>query len=168
MLAGLDVLTGYHSFKLAFQVGRNAAGEDEVDQAKATKEVMRWVKLNPQTITQKAAIIVEHFRDNVAGLLDGHAKAMVVTDLRKSAVRYKLAIDSYIATKGYGYGTLVAFSGTVIDPESGPGDFTEASMNGCPIATSFPRYSAHDFPAGYHYAWLTSRDGPHTRDLVTL
>jgi type I restriction enzyme, R subunit len=124
----LDVLTGYYSFKLAFQVGQNAAG-GEVDQAQATKEVMRWVKLNPQTIAQKAAIIVEHFRENVAGLLDGHAKAMVVTDSRKAAVRYKLAIDSFIAKKGYGYGTLVAFSGTVQDPESGPGDFTESSMN---------------------------------------
>ena len=59
---------------------------------------------------------------------------MVVTELRKSAVRYKLAIDKYIAAKGYGYGTLVAFSGTVTDPESGPEDFTEASMNpGCTI-----------------------------------
>lgn len=125
----LDVLTGYHSFKLAFQVGQNASHENEVDQAQATKEVMRWVKLNPQTITQKAAIIVEHFRENVAGLLDGHAKAMVVTDSRKAAVRYKLAIDAFIAKKGYGYGTLVAFSGTVQDPESGPGDFTESRMN---------------------------------------
>ncbi|MCH9731930.1 MAG: DEAD/DEAH box helicase family protein [Actinomycetia bacterium] len=125
----LDVLTGYHSFKLAFQVAQNAAHGGEVDQARATKEVMRWVKLNPQTIAQKAAIIVEHFRENVAGLLDGHAKAMVVTDSRKAAVRYKLAIDAFIADKGYGYGTLVAFSGTVQDPESGPEDFTEASMN---------------------------------------
>jgi type I restriction enzyme R subunit len=124
----LDVLSGYHSFKLAFQVGQNVTG-GEVDQAQATKEVMRWVKLNPQTIAQKAAIIVEHFRENVANLLDGHAKAMAVTDSRKSAVRYKLAIDSFIAKKGYGYGTLVAFSGTVQDPESGPGDFTEATMN---------------------------------------
>jgi len=125
----LDVLTGYHSFKLAFQVGQNVAHDQEVDQAQATKEVMRWVKLNPQTITQKAAIIVEHFRENVAGLLDGHAKAMVVADSRVAAVRYKLAIDSYIAKKGYGYGTLVAFSGKVSDPESGPEDFTEAGMN---------------------------------------
>ena len=84
------------------------------------------MKLNPQTIAQKAAIIVEHFRENVADLLDGHAKAMVVTDSRKAAVRYKLAIDKYIAEKGYGYGTLVAFSGAVQDPESGPDDFTEA------------------------------------------
>lgn len=125
----LDVLTGYHSFKLAFRIGQNAAHAGEVDQAQATKEVMRWVKLNPQTIIQKAAIIVEHFRANVADLLDGHAKAMVVTDSRKAAVRYKLAIDTYIAQKGYGYGTLVAFSGVVQDAESGPGDFSEATMN---------------------------------------
>ncbi|BBX04634.1 restriction endonuclease subunit R [Mycolicibacterium moriokaense] len=125
----LDVLTGYHSFKLAFQVGQNASDAKEVDQAQATKEVMRWVKLNPQTIAQKSAIIVEHFRANVAHLLDGHAKAMVVTDSRKAAVRYKRAIDDYISKKGYGYGTLVAFSGTVHDPETGPDDFTEASMN---------------------------------------
>lgn len=125
----LDVLTGYHSFKLAFQIGQNAASEDEVDQSQATKEVMRWVKLNPQTIAQKAAIIVEHFRANVAHLLEGHAKAMVVTDSRKAAVRYKHAIDDFIAKKGYGYGTLVAFSGAVQDPESGPNDFTEANMN---------------------------------------
>ena len=131
----LDVLTGYHSFKLAFRIGQRAEGRDgggsgeEVDQAQATKEVMRWVKIAPQTISQKAAIIVEHFRVNVAGLLDGHAKAMVVADSRKAAVRYKLAIDDYIAKKGYSYGTLVAFSGSVTDPESGPGDFTEATMN---------------------------------------
>ena len=125
----LDVLTGYHSFKLAFQIAQNAGAETEVDQSQATKEVMRWVKLNPQTIAQKAAIIVEHFRANVAHLLDGHAKAMVVTDSRKAAVRYKLAIDKFVKSKGYGYGTLVAFSGAVKDPESGPEDFTEASMN---------------------------------------
>jgi type I restriction enzyme R subunit len=125
----LHVLTGYHSFKLAFQIGQIAGGDTEVDQSQASKEVMRWVKLNPQTIAQKAAIIVEHFRDNVAHLLDGHAKAMVVADSRKAAVRYKLAIDKFVHSKGYGYGTLVAFSGSVQDPESGPTDFTEATMN---------------------------------------
>jgi type I restriction enzyme R subunit len=73
---------------------------------------------------------MEHFHDKVAALLDGHAKAMVVTDSRIAAVRYKRAIDKTIKQKGYGYGTLVAFSGTVHDPASGPpDDFTEASMN---------------------------------------
>jgi type I restriction enzyme R subunit len=127
----LDVLRGYHSYSIAFQVGQNASagGDEEVDQSEANKQVMRWVKLNPQTIAQKAAIMVEHFRTNVAHLLDGHAKAMVVSDSRKAAVRYKLAIDAYIAERGYGYGTLVAFSGSVEDPQSGPEDFTESTMN---------------------------------------
>ncbi|CAN5296561.1 DEAD/DEAH box helicase family protein [soil metagenome] len=127
----LDVLRGYHSFKLAFKVGQVTGGATpaEVDQGEATAQVMRWVRLNPQTISQKAAIIVEHFHANVAHLLEGHAKAMVVTDSRKAAVRYKLAIDKYIASKNLGYGTLVAFSGSVPDPESGPDEFTETNMN---------------------------------------
>lgn len=129
----LDVLRGYHSYEIAFRVGQNAAaenaGDTEVDQGEANKQVMRWVKLNPQTIAQKAAIMVEHFRENVAHLLDGHAKAMVVSDSRKAAVRYKLAIDAYIAERGYGFGTLVAFSGSVDDPDSGPEEFTESTMN---------------------------------------
>lgn len=126
----LDVLRGYHSYKSAFQVGQKAAsGTTEVDQSEATKQVMRWVKLHPQTIAQKAAIIVEHFGSSVAHLLEGHAKAMVVADSRKGAVRYKRAIDDYIAKRKLGYETLVAFSGKVEDAETGPEDFTEANMN---------------------------------------
>lgn len=34
---------------------------------------------------QQVRIIGEHFHDNVVGLLDGYAKAMVVTDCRKAA-----------------------------------------------------------------------------------
>ncbi|PZS31231.1 MAG: restriction endonuclease subunit R [Pseudonocardiales bacterium] len=108
------------------------AVEDEVlvDQAEATKGLMRWVKLHPTNIAQKVQIIVEHFRANAEHLLDHHAKAMVVTDSRKAAVRYKKAIDAYIAKQGYSeVTTLVAFSGEVEDPESGPERFTERNMN---------------------------------------
>lgn len=142
----LDVLRGYHEYATAFQIAQRAAGgrlhaarpgeepqPDEavlVDQNAATKALMRWVKLHPTNIAQKVAIIVEHFRENVEGLLDGHAKAMVVCDSRKAAVRYKLEIDRYIAQKGYpNLQALVAFSGSVDDPESGPEPFTEGSMN---------------------------------------
>ncbi len=91
---------------------------------------MRWVKLHPTNIAQKVQIIVEHFRENVEHLLDGHAKAMVVTDSRKAAVRYKKAIDTYIAKQGYSeVTTLVAFSGDVEDPETGPGPCNERTMN---------------------------------------
>ena len=125
----LDVLRGYHSFQLAFKVAGAAESENEVDQAEATKRVEQWVKLNPQTIAQKSALIVEHFRENVAALLEGHAKAMVVADSRLAAVRYKREIDKYVAAKGYDIGTLVAFSGSISDAEYGIDDATEASLN---------------------------------------
>ena len=91
---------------------------------------MRWVKLHPTNIAQKVQIIVEHFEANVKPLLGGRAKAMVVTDSRKAAVRYKLAMDKYIAKMGYtDYTSLVAFSGDVEDLESGPDKFNEHTMN---------------------------------------
>ncbi|WP_310962436.1 type I restriction endonuclease subunit R [Nocardioides terrisoli] len=125
----LDVLRGYHSFQLAFKVAGEAGAEREVDQAEATKRVKQWVKLNPQTIAQKSALIVEHFQENVAPLLEGHAKAMVVADSRVAAGRYKREIDKYVAAKGYDIGTLVAISGSISDAEYGIEDATEASLN---------------------------------------
>jgi type I restriction enzyme R subunit len=54
---------------------------------------------------------------------------MVVTSSRLHAVRYKLAFDRYIAENGYtDVRPLVAFSGTVRDPETGQ-EYTEPGMN---------------------------------------
>jgi type I restriction enzyme R subunit len=139
----LDVLKNYTPYKLAFKLAHNGQeyAEDEVDQSQALKSLMRWVRLHPHNISQKVQIIVEHFRANVAPLLDGRAKAMVVTDSRQAAVRYKLAIDKYIKEQGYMLGTLVAFSGEVNDGESGPQPFSETNMNpglkGRDIRTTF-------------------------------
>lgn len=88
---------------------------------------MRWVRLHPYNIAQKVQIVVEHFRENVQPLLDGKAKAMVVLGSRVEAVRWKMAIDAYIKSQGYGLGTLVAFSGEVNDPDSSQEPLTEGS-----------------------------------------
>lgn len=123
----LDVLQNYTSYKLAFKLAHEGKGYDEteVERSAALKGIMSWVRLHPYNISQKVCIIIEHFRDNVASLLDGKAKAMVVVGSRKEAVRWKLAMDKYIAEKAYPLGTLVAFSGSVSDSESGPDEFTE-------------------------------------------
>lgn len=165
----LDVLRNYTSYKTAFRLAHNGQDYDSdeiVDQSQAMKSLMRWVKLHPETIGQKVQIIVEHFRTNVAHLLDGKAKAMVVTDSRKSAVRYKKAIDAYITKHGYkGLGTLVAFSGGVDDTESGPEEFTETNMNdlrGRTVADVFnkPEYRillvANKYQTGFDQPLLTA------------
>lgn len=130
----LDVLQNYTSYEVAFKLAHNGQEYDSdaplVDQDAAVKELMRWVRLHPTNISSKVSIIVEHFRQNIARLLDHKAKAMVVTGSRKEAVRYKLAFDAYIQENGYeGLQALVAFSGQVFDPESGVEPFTEHNMN---------------------------------------
>jgi type I restriction enzyme, R subunit len=155
----LDVLKGYQSYDTALKIaGRAGSGDGgEVEEATARKKLMRWVQLHPTNISQKVQIIVEHFHANVAYLLEGKAKAMVVTDSRKSAVKYKLAIDAYIAKRraadtSYNYRTLVAFSAgvTMAEDESWHSDwgpqpakdveFTESNMNpgaGVDLAAAF-------------------------------
>jgi type I restriction enzyme R subunit len=70
--------------------------EREVERSAAMKGIMGWVRLHPYNISQKVEIVVEHFRQHVAPLLKGTAKAMVVVGSRLEAVRWKLAIDNYI------------------------------------------------------------------------
>jgi len=127
----LDVLTGYIPYKVAYKLAHDGRDydEDEVDKSEASKALSRWVRLDPYNIAQKVRIIVEHFRENVAGRLNGQAKAMAVTGSRKEAVRYKLAMDAYIKAQNDGYGTLVAFSGEVNDKESSDLPLTEKNMN---------------------------------------
>lgn len=125
----LDVLKNYTPYKLAFKLANNGKewDEKEVERNEAMKGLMRWVKLHPYNISQKVAVVVEHFRENVMSLLNGNAKAMVVVSSRLEAVRWQLAMDKYIKDNGYKLGTLVAFSGEVSDAQSLPEPVTENS-----------------------------------------
>src|SRR5205823_10571555 len=97
------------------------------ERAAAMKGIMGWVRLHPYNIAQKVQIVVEHFREQIAPLLNGKAKAMVVVASRVEAVRWKIGIDKYIREQGYPIKTLVAFSGEVNDIVSGPDPFSEKS-----------------------------------------
>ncbi|MGA4474565.1 type I restriction endonuclease subunit R [Ectopseudomonas chengduensis] len=126
----LDVLQNYTAYKTAFKLAHNGEelSDAEVERSQALKGIMRWVKLHPYNIAQKVQVVIEHFRENVQPLLEGKAKAMVVVSSRQEAVRWQLAIDQYVKRQGYPIGTLVAFSGEVNDPESGPDPLTETSQ----------------------------------------
>jgi type I restriction enzyme R subunit len=141
----LDVLKNYTPYKLAFKLAHGGKEYDDkqVERDAAMKGIMQWVRLHPYNISQKVQIVVEHYRENVAPLLEGKAKAMVVLASRKEAVRWKLAIDKYIKDRGYKIGSLVAFSGEVNDRDSGPDPFTETGkelnqgLNGRDIRDAF-------------------------------
>ncbi len=138
----LDVLKNYTNYKVAYNLAMKIAGSDEeVESKKAKVKLNQWVRLHDYNISQKIQVIVEHFKDNVMGLLGGQAKAMVVTSSRKEAVRYKLGFDKYVSSKGREKGcqkiqAMVAFSGEVEFSDKDPNadaligkKFTESNMN---------------------------------------
>ena len=145
----LDVLQNYTPYKLAFKLATAAGDIDstEVERKAAMKGIMKWVRLHPYNISQKVEMVVEHFLENVAGLLEGQAKAMVVTSSRQEAVRWQIAINKYIRDRNYSIGTLVAFSGEVIDKASGPDPFTETSNSLNPGLKGRSIEQAFDTPA---------------------
>jgi len=129
----LDVLQNYTPYKVAWKLqhpGADYDSLDEVDESTAVKALVQYVRLHPTNISQKAKIVVDHFRMFAQPALDGKAKAMVVTGSRREAVRWKKYLDAYIAdNKVTGVRSLVAFSGTVEDPDDVGEGLTEKTQN---------------------------------------
>ncbi len=128
----LDVLANYTTYSTYYKLANAEPRNDpEMDVSKAKAALARFVSLHPYQLEQKAEVIVEHFRQKTAGKIDGNAKAMVVTRSRLHAVRTKQALDAYITRQGYDdIRALVAFSGTVTDPDAPEIAYTEPMMNG--------------------------------------
>jgi type I restriction enzyme, R subunit len=140
----LDVLANYTTYQTYWRIEKTIAEDPSYETPKARRAIARFVSLHPYNLAQKAEIIVEHFRAHTQGKIGGKAKAMVVTSSRLHAVRYKQAIDAYIAQNGYrDLAALVAFSGRVIDDQGG--EFTETSMNRFPESQTAERFGSGDY-----------------------
>lgn len=127
----LDVLENYTCFESYFKLVKTIVDDPKYKEMKANRALMGIVDWNPAMIGQKAQIIVEHFMNDVEGVLGGKAKAMVVTWSRPMAYRLYLAMADYIKQQRYACQIMVAFSGTLdVDGE----EVTEAKVNGVPEA----------------------------------
>ncbi|MDD2597184.1 MAG: type I restriction endonuclease [Candidatus Cloacimonetes bacterium] len=125
----LDVLQRYTTYSTYFKMIKNTADDPSMPAKKAAKKLCKFMRLHPRNVSQKTEIIIEHFRSCIMPLIGGRAKAMVVTDSRLQAVRYMLAFQRYLSEHHYtDVHPLVAFSGTVIDPETEL-EYTEPGMN---------------------------------------
>jgi len=125
----LDVLCNYTNYDTYFKLLKQADEDPDFPKRRTAVALAQFLSLHPYNIEQKTAVIVEHFRDHVMHRIGGKAKAMVVASSRLHAVRYMQAFQRYIGEHGYDdVRPLVAFSGTVTDPDSGA-EFTEPGMN---------------------------------------
>jgi type I restriction enzyme R subunit len=127
----LDVLKNYVTYKTYYRLIEHAANDPMVPRREAARALARYMQHHPHNVASKIEVMVEHFRTHTRHRTGGRAKAMVVTDSRLSAVRYKLEFDRYLKEKSYDHiRTLVAFSGTVVDPDVAGASYTEPQMNG--------------------------------------
>lgn len=138
----LDVLQNYTTYKTYWNLLKTISEDPRYDRHKASYLLKSFVDLHPHAIDKKVAIMVEHCADQVVHRIGGKAKAMIVTRSRLHAVRYKRAVDRYLAEKDYPFKALVAFSGTVLD---GGGDYTEANMNGFPEAQTAETFKRDEY-----------------------
>ena len=125
----LDVVHNYTTYATYYRLVKAIEDDPNLPKKKAARALAKFMSLHPHNIEQKTEVMVEHFRQKVRGHLGGQAKAMVVTSSRLHAVRYMQAFERYIAAnKITDVRPLVAFSGTVKDPETGL-EYTEPGMN---------------------------------------
>ncbi|KTD65381.1 type I restriction endonuclease subunit R [Legionella spiritensis] len=143
----LDVLANYTTYKTYYGLLKSIEDDPEVPKKKAARQLARFMSLHPHNIAQKVEVIVEHFRRSTKHKIGGRAKAMVVTESRLHAVRYKLEFDNYLKRNKYNdIKSLVAFSGKVTDPDCPEKEFTEVSMNHGIKETELPeKFSTEEY-----------------------
>ncbi|MGL4980839.1 MAG: type I restriction endonuclease subunit R, partial [Fusobacteriaceae bacterium] len=122
----LDILKNYTTYEIYYKVAKKITENREFDSSKATREIKRYVSLHEYNIRHKVEMIVDDFVGHRMEWLGRKSKGMVVTSSRLHALRFKQEIDKYVAEKGYGIKSLVAFSGTVIHDEI---EYTEEKVN---------------------------------------
>jgi len=126
----LDVLKNYISYKEYYRFSKAIEDDPELNKRKAARAIGRFASFHPHILSQKAEVMIEHFRQVTMKKIGGKAKAMVVTSSRKHALRYYLEFKEYITAKGYSdIKPLVAFSGSIID-DFYPEGVTESALNG--------------------------------------
>lgn len=127
----MDVLKNYMTYASFYKVIKTVNGDPEFDQKEAQKKIRAYVESRPETIRQKAAIIVNHFHTAVLdkGKIGGQARAMVVTSSILRAISFYYEIETLLKERKSPYRAIVAFSGS---KEWNGKQVTEADINGFP------------------------------------
>ena len=99
------------------------------------RKLRSFVESDSYTIAQKAAMMVDHFHEQVIarGKIGGQARAMVVTSSIGRCIEYYYAINKCLAERKSPYKTIIAFSGDHVYKGQEPA-LTSSALNGFPDA----------------------------------
>jgi Type I site-specific restriction-modification system, R (restriction) subunit and related helicases len=122
----LDVLKNYTTYNSFYKLIKAVEENPEFDTKQAQKKLRAYVEGHEFAIAEKAKIMIDHFHRDVRQLINGEAKAMIVTKSIEAAIKYKQAFDSYLKEIKSPYKAIVAFSGS--KTVNGV-DYNEVDMN---------------------------------------
>lgn len=131
----LDVLRNYTTIDSWYKIMKTVEDDPMFDKKRAQKKLRAFVEGNPDVIAKKAAMMVEHFHEQVIARkkVGGKARAMVVTAGIPRCIEYYYAINQYLSERHSPYKAIVAFSGDHRYNGNDPA-LTSASLNGFPDA----------------------------------
>jgi type I restriction enzyme R subunit len=131
----LDVLQHYTTIDSFYKLMKTVEDDPMFDKKRAQKKLRSFVESNEYTIAKKAAMMVDHFHEQVIAKakIGGQARAMVVTSSIPRCIEYYYAINKCLADRHSPYKTIVAFSGEHKYQGQEPA-LTSATLNGFPDA----------------------------------
>ena len=131
----LDVLRNYTTIDSWYKIMKTVEDDPMFDKKRAQKKLRAFVEGNPEVIAKKAAMMVDHFHEQVVAKkkLGGKARAMLVTASIPRCVEYYYAINKCLSERHSPYKTIVAFSGEHKYNGAEPA-LTSAGLNGFPDA----------------------------------
>lgn len=131
----LDVLQNYTPIDSFYKLMKTVEDDPMFDKKRAQKKLRNFVESDSYTIGKKAAMMVDHFHEQVInkGKIGGQARAMVVTASIPRCIEYYYAINKCLSERHSPYKTIIAFSGECKYNGQEP-PLTSAGLNGFPDA----------------------------------
>ena len=108
----LDVLKSFTPVNRYFKL--RSKGEDvELPEKQGKKELIKWVDSNPETISRKVSVILDHLLNNTIKSIDRTGKGMLIVRTIPDTVKYHTEINKQLKEKGLHnkIKTLIGFSG---------------------------------------------------------
>lgn len=146
----IDVLENYMTYQAYYEIEKLIEEDPKLATKQAKRAIHQKIELHDTAISQKVAIIVDHFTTHVSGMLNGDAKAMVVTSSREQAMKYHRQIATYLKDHHLAYKALVAYSDKIdgvsesqvngFSEESLPAEFDKVGKDACRVLIVADKY----------------------------
>ena len=109
----LDVLQNYVTIDSFYKLMKTVEDDPMFDKKRAQKKLRNFVESNEYTIAKKAAMMIEHFHEQVIakGKIGGQARAMIVTASIPRCIEYYFAVNRCLADRHSPWKAIIAFSG---------------------------------------------------------